>query len=348
MSLTEHDLAGITAATVVADLREITREQWLDLRRQGIGGSDAAAVVGISKWTAAYSLWLDKTGRSTESEDSTRFRAGHFLEPFIAAEASRKHIDDGLILDECPFMLRHPDHDELFVDVDGLAWMKTRTRRGGSEYKTVSEFAASDWADGVPGYYEAQAFHSMAVTGLDWWLVAPMIGFGRVDTFIIERDDEIIEALVAREREWWQRHVVEDVEPTVDSSKAATEALALIEARAGAVRVAEPDELEDLFRQLAHDKAVADEVTDSMALAKNTLRQMLGEATELEGPDGRRWATWRRAKGKTVTDWQAAARAASFALGVPLDELLAPHTTTAPGVRSLRIDAGIKNVTKEN
>ena len=64
--------------------------------------------------------------------------------------------------------------------------------------------------------------------------------------------------------------------------------------------------------------------------------------------DGTRWATWRQQKDKTTTDWKAAARSAALGLGVPLDELAAPHTTTSPGPRVLRVDGGIKHITKEN
>ena len=106
-------------------------------------------------------------------------------------------------------------------------------------------------------------------------------------------------------------------------------------------------EVEDLLRQIAHDKAVAEDVKTSTDTAKNRLRQLMGEATELVDIDGNKLATWRPQKDKTTTEWSAAARAAAFALGVPVDELAAPHTTTSPGPRVLRVDAGLKHVTKE-
>jgi len=105
--------------------------------------------------------------------------------------------------------------------------------------------------------------------------------------------------------------------------------------------------VEDLLRQIAHDKAVAEDVKASSGTAKNRLRQLMGEATELVDIDGNKLATWRPQKAKTTTEWSAAAEAAAFALGVPLDELAAPHTTTSPGPRVLRVDAGIKHITKE-
>ena len=347
--LTERDMAVITAAPIIANTDELTRPEWLQLRRSGLGGSDATAVLGLSKWTAGYGLWLDKTGQADDTDNSSlAMRRGHHLEPFILAEAMA--ADPDLHIDRAPYMMRHPEHPIMFANIDGAAVHNRRRDRGGAEAKNVHPYSARDWADGTPAYYEAQCLHYMAVTGFTWWVVAADLGGDDLRTFYIERDDEIIEALVAAELAWWQRHVIEGEPPAVDGSKAATEALALIEARAGAVKVLDPTEaaeIEDLFRQLAHDQAVAKELDDATGLAKNTLRQLMGEATELEDTDGNRWATWRRQKDKTAVDWKATTEAAALALGVPVADLAAPHTTTSPGPRVLRTDPGIKHITKE-
>lgn len=349
MVLTERDMAVITDAPILACTDDLTRPEWLDLRRSGLGGSDAAAVLGLSKWTSAYGLWLDKTGQAPDGDNSTLAqRRGTFLEPFILAEATT--ADPDLHIDRAPYMLRHPEHAILRANIDGAAVHTKRLGRGGAEAKNVHPHAARDWADGVPGYYDAQVHHYMAVLGWSWWVVIADCGGDDLRIHYIERDDDLIDALVTREVEWWQRHIVDGQEPTVDGSKATTEALALIEARAGTSLVLDPDQLpevEDLLRQIACDKAVAEDVKTSTDTAKNRLRQLMGEATELVDVDGNKLATWRPQKDKTVTEWSAAAEAAAFALGVPLDELAAPHTTTSPGQRVLRVDAGIKHITKE-
>lgn len=347
--LTERDLAVTTSAPIIARTDELTRADWLTLRREGLGGSDAAAVLGLSNWTSSYGLWLDKTGQAPDDDQSSlAMRRGTYLEPFILAEAMAAEPD--LHIDRAPYMMRHPGHSFLLANIDGAAVHSQRLGRGGAEAKNVNPHMAKHWADGVPAYYDAQVHHYMAVTGWTWWVVAADLGGDDLRTYYIERDDDLVEALIAREVEWWQRHIVEGIEPTADGSKATTEALSLIEARAGTALVLDPDEqpeVEDLFRQLAHDKAVADEIDDSMSTAKNRLRQLMGEATELVDVDGNKLATWRPQKDKTATAWKTAAESAAFALGVPLDELAAPHTTTSPGPRVLRVDAGIKHITKE-
>lgn len=349
MALTEKDMAVITAAPIIGRTDELTRAEWLDLRRTGLGGSDAAAVLGISKWTSSYGLWLDKTGQAPGDDNSTLAqRRGTFLEPFILAEAAAQ--DPDLQIDRAPYMLRHPSHGCIFANIDGAAVHNRRLGRGGAEAKNVHPYMVKDWADGPPPYYEVQVFHYMAVLGWSWWVVVADCGGDDLRVHYIERDEDTIEALVAAEADWWQRHIVEGVEPTADGSKATTEALALIEARTGTALVLDPDEqpeVEDLFRQLAHDKAVAEDVEASTSEAKNRLRQLMGEATELVDVDGNKLATWRPQKDKTTTAWKTAAESAALALGVPVDELAAPHTTTSPGPRVLRVDAGIKHITKE-
>lgn len=299
--MSERDLACVTAAKPLARLDELTRTEWLDLRRStGIGGSDVAALLGLSPWSSPYALWLDKTGRKPPEDNSTmRLRAGHFLEPFVISEAEIKHPD--LHVSRAPYMLGHPDHRELFVDVDGLAVSNERRARGGFEAKTTEQTMAHHWSDGVPSFYETQAYHSLEVTGLDWWMVAVMIGLGSqpLQTYVIERNEAIQAAIKTATLEWWQTHVVEGQPPAVDGSAATTEALSMIQANQGAVKVLEGEDLaaiSDGFRQLAHDAALIADAEATTDTFKNQLRFFMDDATELVDDRGQTWATWRADK----------------------------------------------------
>ena len=64
--------------------RGMTRQQWLEQRRKTIGGSDAAAIVGLSKYASPFSVWAEKTGRLPEKEDSEAMRQGRDLEDYVA------------------------------------------------------------------------------------------------------------------------------------------------------------------------------------------------------------------------------------------------------------------------
>ena len=62
----------------------MSREEWLAQRKHTIGGSDAAGIVGLSKWSSPYSIWADKTGRLPEKEDTEAMRLGRDLEDYVA------------------------------------------------------------------------------------------------------------------------------------------------------------------------------------------------------------------------------------------------------------------------
>ena len=60
----------------------MSREEWLERRRKTIGGSDAAGIVGLSKWASPFSVWADKTGRAAEKADTEAMRQGRDMEDY--------------------------------------------------------------------------------------------------------------------------------------------------------------------------------------------------------------------------------------------------------------------------
>ena len=64
--------------------RGMSREEWLMQRRKTMGGSDAAGIVGLSKWSSPFSVWAEKTGRTAEKEDTEAMRQGRDLEDYVA------------------------------------------------------------------------------------------------------------------------------------------------------------------------------------------------------------------------------------------------------------------------
>lgn len=65
-------------ARILAKTKDMPREEWLEYRRTGIGGSDAATVCGLNPYSSLIELWADKTWRSLERSinvkgDNTRF-----------------------------------------------------------------------------------------------------------------------------------------------------------------------------------------------------------------------------------------------------------------------------------
>ena len=96
--------------------RNMSREEWLDRRRKSIGRSDAAGIVGLSKWASPFSVWADKTGRAPEKEDTEAMRQGRDLEDYVA----RWMEETGKRVYRLPAMLYNPLYPFAHADVDSM------------------------------------------------------------------------------------------------------------------------------------------------------------------------------------------------------------------------------------
>lgn len=204
-----------------------TREQWEEDRRKRktIGGSDAAAVLGLSKYASPYSLWAQKTGLLVPEDisDKEAVRLGVDLEDYVARrwmEATGKKLkrDNHIILNsDYPFA--HANVDRLVVGEPDA----------GFEAKTTSSFEIlQQCRDGkFPDAWYCQVVHYMMVTGaMRWYLGVLVFGHGFFH-FTIERNESEIEALVCAEAAFFQ-NVDHNIPPDVDGSDASMEALKTI------------------------------------------------------------------------------------------------------------------------
>jgi len=148
--------------------KELPREDWLAVRKQGIGSSDAAAAVGLNPYKSQLELWLEKTGRDTglpktdpDDEDSPMYW-GNVLEPIVAWHYSKRTKNKVRRINA---VLQHPDPE--------LPWMLANIDReviGADdvqilECKTAGINGARLWKEGVPEYVQLQVMHQLAVTG---------------------------------------------------------------------------------------------------------------------------------------------------------------------------------------
>lgn len=144
-------------------------EEWLALRKTGIGGSDAGTVCGLNPYGSLMKLYHDKTGDVTDELDSEAVRQGHDLEQYVA---ERFMEATGLKVRKSNFMYRSKEHPFMIADVDRLV----AGEDAGLECKTASAYNTDKWKDGnIPLHYAMQCFHYMAVTGKRAWYIAAVI-----------------------------------------------------------------------------------------------------------------------------------------------------------------------------
>jgi putative phage-type endonuclease len=222
-------------------------------RRGFIGGSDIAAMLGVSPWKTPYQLWEEKMGISDETEDSEErakvLKRGKRLEPvvmemlqdeyeIIVTDRNLIHIDD-----EYEWMRAEIDFEYLLPD----------NSIGNGDVKTVHPYAAKDWGesgtDQVPPYYVAQFQWGMMPKKREICAVAALIGADDLRLYYVPRDEELISFIRARAIDFWNNHVLAGVPPPATSAEDAHRILA----RFDGVSVVASDELR---RQIAWLKGV--------------------------------------------------------------------------------------------
>lgn len=196
-----------------------TRDEWLKNRMQGIGGSDAGAIIGVNEYKSAYALWCEKTGRIIKDIDNEAMRLGRDLEDYVAqrfCEATGKKVRrSGFSYqsEEHPFMLANVDR--LIVGEDAGLECKTTNMLTRTRY---------DKRD-IPASYYAQCMHYMAVTGLKKWYIAILVLNKGFFWYEINRDENEINALIEAEEDFWEC-VTNDNAPLIDESQSTSEAIA--------------------------------------------------------------------------------------------------------------------------
>lgn len=204
---------------ILASTKNQSREEWILLRKNHLGGSDSAAIAGLNPWKSAIAVWLEKTVRETEDCDNERMRIGRDLEDYVAR---RFEEATELKVRRRNAILLHESIDWMSANVDRLIVGKDE----GLECKVTGSYSSTDWKDdNVPLMYEMQMHHYMAVTGATAWWIAALIGNERIAIKRIERDEEVISALIGIERTFWEDNVLAGEMPAPDGSRAAQEAI---------------------------------------------------------------------------------------------------------------------------
>lgn len=203
---------------VLVETKDLTEEEWLTWRRKGIGGSDAAAVLGISPFRTARDLYYDKLNIASVVEDEGNWVAmkmGHLLENLVAEIFSRK---TGFKVYQIKKMFQHPLYPYMLADVDYFIELPNG-KTAILEIKTTNYNARNHWwKDGeeiVPEYYEAQGRHYMAVMNADEVYFCCLYGNNEDEVIIrrLKRDCTYESELIALEGYFWNDHVLAHVPP---------------------------------------------------------------------------------------------------------------------------------------
>ena len=299
-----------------------TREEWLAERKSGIGGSDAAAILGLSPWSTPVQIWCDKTGRALPKEETEAMRIGTELEDFVARRYSQetgrevrrfnRMVHKGCLLG---------NFDRLVVP-EGE---KIASYQGEIRTDTLLECKTSsrEWEDGVPIYYQIQVLHYMGLEPKfrQADVAALFLTRKHFEIYRVERDDELIAAMQEKLTEWWEEFVVGDKMPPPTNE----EDCKLLWARSNPGKSVETtaEVKEKLERYVA--------LKEAAELVKSDICAFLADAEVLTGADGKPLLTWKSAKDSSKTDWEAVAR--SLGSSEQVEEAMRRFTVVKPGAR---------------
>ncbi len=259
---------------VIAKTSELSKEKWLELRKlNGIGGSEAAAAVGMNRWRGPLDVYLDKTSETIEAKaDSDAMLFGRLFEPIIRNEFARR---SGLSVVECPYMFGSQEYSYMFADIDGVVTEADGTKAL-LEIKTANGFAEKEWLDGMPPEYYIQIQHYLAVTDLSKAYVAVLIGGQKFRYEEVARDEDTIQTLIAMEGNFWNNYVLKRTPPEPDATSGA--ALDSMYPTADNTSIILPAEADKYVTQIAECKKLEDDLKKAISEAQHKLCGWLGNS----------------------------------------------------------------------
>lgn len=306
------------------------RNEWLQRRKCGIGGSEVSAILGINPWMTALDVYHDKVGAGKPEEENESMRIGTALEQFVAdrftQETGRKTSRFNRLL-----QVGHSigNIDRLVVP-EGARLGSYQNEIRTSELLECKT-ASTEWDGEVPAHYQAQVQHYM---GLDpAFKVATVavlfLGFDkRFQTYLVERDDALIHSMQEAVEAFWTDHVEKRVPPPPQTEEDCRKLWLAHEPG----KVVEADEkLADTARQLAALTAEIKAREEEAKELRGKLMAAIGDGDTLVF-GSEKLCTWKNNKPSNKVNWEALATSLN-----PADELIQQFTETKPGARIFRL-----------
>lgn len=258
----------------------LTKEQ-LEARRKGIGGSDAATVLGLNPYQDPYELYLDKRGEAPPEDEEFLKESRYWGSVLEEPVANRAAEEMGYKIQKANQLITSKKHEFMIANIDRKVVGLEDKRRIGLEVKTAAR--PDGWgetgSDEIPHWIMLQCQHYLAVTEYDHWDLAVLIGNRDFRMYRINPIQYIIDNLIEAEEEFWDR-VTHGVPPEPQWQSAATTRLIknLYPGTNGQV-VQLPDvaqKYQDVMDDANEQKLVYEKV---VAGCKNRLAMLMGEAS---------------------------------------------------------------------
>lgn len=265
----------IGQAIIKVSTKDMTEQEWIEARKQGIGGSDAAAILGMNPWSTPLTVYLDKMGELPEKEDNESMYWGRELEEVVAKEFAKRHPE--FKVQRVNAVLQHPEHEFMTGNIDRLIIDKGKGM-GILEIKTTSEYNKDEWLDeNIPDNYYIQLQHYLGLTGFKWGYFAVLIGGRHYIEYYVEENPEIIVKIIEAEKNYWNNHIIPKVQPEATESQVDEEALNLLYPVEEPGTVITMDDAKEYLLLLRQAEAAEEEAKAKIEFCKNKLKERIGE-----------------------------------------------------------------------
>lgn len=280
----------------IFDSKNATREEWLKVRKLGLGGSDMAAVLGLSPWRSPIDVWLDKTSDTVEEKESEPMYWGTILEDIVAQEFAKRtgykvrNNNFTLQSEQYPYLLANIDREIVGLDA-------------GLECKTANAFKANEWdGDNVPDAYYIQCQHYMAVTGKSSWWIACLVGGNTFYYKEIKRNEEVIAAIVDTGAAFWEL-VKNKTMPAPDDTKQCENALKKLYQKSNGQSVELPANYGNMIIDYLEIKNQLSELETKKRGIENVMKDFLKDNER--ATYGEHYVSWKSTKPRETFDAKA-------------------------------------------
>lgn len=257
-----------------------SREQWLLDRRKSIGASDVSAILGINPWSTPWEIWADKMGMLAPMSNAAT-NAGNALEPVVLdyAESQLGKLDRNV-------RVKH-DILPLAATCDALVSScgnPVEAKTTGIVGPVVGQWG-DEGTDQVPDYYLVQVHAQLMCTKKDLgYLFALLPGRGFL-AYAIEANQRLYEHIGNVLADWWETHIVQGYEPTLDQMPSIEIAKRL--KRSSGKIVEASRKLESLVVRREETKSKIGELSKGLENIETELLIELGDAEVANLSDGR-------------------------------------------------------------
>jgi putative phage-type endonuclease len=272
-------------------------------RNAGLGASDAAPAIGLSKWKTPYQLWAEKTGLAASDaandpdSEALHLEMGKVLEPVAIARFEKK-------LKYSVGRRGEQVVDQIYpwrwVTLDGVA-----SDGGLIEAKSVGFAHPDEWGDeledgAIPMQYLIQVQHGLAITGFQHAWVPVIILNRQFRVYRVERDQELIDMMTLKEAEFWNHVQTRTPPPAIDYEDATRQW-----SRDDATAVMATPEILAAVLALAEAKTAKKAAELAEDAAKVPVCAFMKEHGVLKAPDGKVLVTWKTAAGSTKVNLES-------------------------------------------